>query len=293
MRTLHVAAALLSTCLVLPAQDVPPQPPSGQELQQLAADQHWNQIVLLLQPVTARSAELDFYCGEALAQLGRFAEAQNAFEAGRRLAPSDPRFPVELAGIAFKQKNYPQTIRRLRQSLRLAPGDAYANDFLGTAYFLEGNLEAALKYWNRVGKPHDRRCARRSLHRASRPRCSTTPSPSLRPARSPCHNFSTPTRASAASASFRNSTSISTLATTATSMLSSAPTSLTALATASWNRSFSSFKVSRSRRSTRSSITCIAKPSISTPCSAGTRKNGASSRSFPAPSSTAPNTAGI
>ena len=124
--------------------------------QQLAARlRRWNQIELagLVAPVTARSAELDFYCGEALAQLGRFAEAQNAFEAGRRLAPSDPRFPVELAGIAFKQKNYPQTIRRLRQSLRLVPGDAYANDFLGTAYFLEGNLEAALRYWNHVGKP--------------------------------------------------------------------------------------------------------------------------------------------
>ncbi len=103
-------------------------------------------------------------------------------QAGRRLAPADPRFPVELAGIAFKQKNYPQTIRRLRQSLRLAPGDAYANDFLGTAYFLEGNLEASLKYWNRVGKPHDRRCARRPCYRAFRPHCSTTPSPFLRPA---------------------------------------------------------------------------------------------------------------
>jgi hypothetical protein len=96
---------------------------------------------------------VDFYFGEALAQLGRFAEAQNAFEAGRRHAPADPRFPVEIAGIAFKQKNYPQTIRLLRQSLRLAPGDAYANDFLGTTYFLEGNLEASLKYWNHVGKP--------------------------------------------------------------------------------------------------------------------------------------------
>ena len=33
------------------------------------------------------------------------------------------------------------------------PADSYGNDFLGTIYFLQGNIEAALKYWNRVGKP--------------------------------------------------------------------------------------------------------------------------------------------
>jgi len=89
----------------------------------------------------------------AQAQLGRLAEAQTALEAGSHLAPSDSRFPLELAGIAFRQKNYRLAIHRLHQALRLAPGDAYANDFLGTTYFLEGNLEAALKYWNRAGKP--------------------------------------------------------------------------------------------------------------------------------------------
>jgi hypothetical protein len=41
----------------------------------------------------------------------------------------------------------------LRRALRLDPHDSYGNNFLGTVYFLEGNLEAALKYWNRVGKP--------------------------------------------------------------------------------------------------------------------------------------------
>jgi len=96
---------------------------------------------------------MDLALGMALAQLGRFPEAQTALEAGRRLAPADARFPVELAGIAFKQKNYPFAIRRLRRAVRLAPADAYANDFLATAYFLEGNLEAAVQFWNRAGKP--------------------------------------------------------------------------------------------------------------------------------------------
>jgi tetratricopeptide (TPR) repeat protein len=131
-----------------------PQTPTDRELQQLADNQRWSEIVAELEPVSSRSAAMDYFLGIALAQLGRLTEAQTALEAGRRLAPADPRFSVELAGVAFRQKNYPLAVRRLRQALRLAPTDSYANDFLGTVYFLEGNLEAALKYWNRVNKPH-------------------------------------------------------------------------------------------------------------------------------------------
>jgi tetratricopeptide (TPR) repeat protein len=127
--------------------------PSDEQLRQLANGQRWNEIVALLEPVRPRTAEMDYSLGMAQAQLGRLAEARSAFEEGQRLAPRDERFPVELAGVAFKQKNYPVTIRELRRALRLSPGDTYANDFLGTTYFVDSNLDAALKYWNRVGKP--------------------------------------------------------------------------------------------------------------------------------------------
>lgn len=148
-----MAGAFLCCSLALHAQPVSPPLPSERELQQLAAAQRWNDLVLLVQPVTQRSAAMDFYLGVALAQLGRLPEAQNALEAGRRLNPDDLRFSVELAGVAFRQKNYPLTTHDLRQALRLNPNDSYANNFLGTTWFLEGNLEAALKVWNRVGKP--------------------------------------------------------------------------------------------------------------------------------------------
>ncbi len=148
-----MAGFLLCSILVLRGQSISPQPPSEQNLQQLADAERWQDIVHLLEPFTSRSANLDFYLGIALAHLGRFSEAQSVLEAGRRLALGDPRFPIELAGIAFKQKNYPETTRRLHQALRVEPNDSYANDFLGTVYFLEDNLEAALKYWNRAGKP--------------------------------------------------------------------------------------------------------------------------------------------
>ena len=119
------------------------------------------------------SADFDFYYGTALAQLGRLADAQQAFAAGARMQPRDKRFPLELAGVAFKQKDTPQAARYLRRALRLDPHDAYGNDFLGTVYFLQGNIEAALKYWNRVNKPLSRKCnpsRPRKWTRIARPR---------------------------------------------------------------------------------------------------------------------------
>lgn len=144
---------LLCGLLRLSAQTGPGEVPSADEVRQLANEQRWEEVVRLLGRLQSRSADLNFYYGTALARLQRWQEAESAFQAGFRLAPYDPRFPVELAGVAFKQQNYPQAARLLQQALKLAPQDPYANDFLGTIYFLQGNLDGSLKYWNRVGKP--------------------------------------------------------------------------------------------------------------------------------------------
>lgn len=148
-----IGAVLAWGCLRSFAQIATNPSFSDDRLQHLADQQKWDTIVTLLEPVSSRTAEMDFYLGIAQAHLGHLPEAQAVLEAGSRLAPNDARFPTELAGIAFTQKKYPQSIRRLRQAVRLAPHDDYINNFLGTAYFLEGNLQASLKYWNRVGKP--------------------------------------------------------------------------------------------------------------------------------------------
>ncbi len=95
----------------------------------------------------------DFERGMAAAREGRWSDARAALIAGREKAPRDKRFPIELAGVAFREKQYSTAKSWLHRALRLDPKDAYANDFLATLYFLEDNLEAALKYWNRAEKP--------------------------------------------------------------------------------------------------------------------------------------------
>lgn len=148
-------AALVLFCLPCPSQAENFQAHANQiaAVRQLYAEKNWDEIVRLMPAASDYPAELDFYRGLALARLQRWAEAKAAFEAGREKEPRDKRFLLELAGIAYQHKDFSEAKAYLKQALRLDPGDAYALNFLATLYFLQGNLEAALQYWNRVGKP--------------------------------------------------------------------------------------------------------------------------------------------
>jgi len=121
--------------------------------EQLFAQERWAEVAARLGTVKDKSAEQEYEYGLSLAHLERWREAHTALAHGARLQPSDKRFPIELAGIAFKQKGNRQAIGYLRRALRLDAKDDYANQFLATLYFLEGNTEAAVKYWNRLTPP--------------------------------------------------------------------------------------------------------------------------------------------
>lgn len=127
--------------------------PNLAEIQKAYQKGRWQQVVDMTASNPNSSPEVDYYRGLALAKLKRWVEARQAFEYGFRKAPGDKRFPTELAGIAFVQKNYAEAKSYLRQALRLDPRDSYANNFMATIYDLEDNLDAALKYWNRIGMP--------------------------------------------------------------------------------------------------------------------------------------------
>lgn len=143
----NYSSALSDDANHLQAKDVVPL------AQKLVAEERWQELVRLLQATPERSPELQYDYGLALAHLERWGDAHKVFLAGHHAQPRDKRFLTELAGIAFKQKKYSESASYLRAALRLDAKDSYANDFLATVYFLEGNLEAALKYWNRISKP--------------------------------------------------------------------------------------------------------------------------------------------
>lgn len=123
------------------------------QIQQRFNEKNWNEVIRLAESVGPRSADINFAYGMALAHLSRWQDARAALLAGHTLCPLQERFPVELAGVAFQLKRNPEAAHWLRMALYLNPADEYANSFAGTVYLLMGNTEAALKYWNRIGKP--------------------------------------------------------------------------------------------------------------------------------------------
>lgn len=122
-------------------------------IQHAFEQQKWAEVAQQAEKIQPRSAELDFEYGLVLARLHRLAEAHRALLAGLRQCPTDKRFPEELGGVAYEQKAYGEAARWLRRTLHLDPGDGYAANFLGTVYYLSGNLPAAVEAWNRINKP--------------------------------------------------------------------------------------------------------------------------------------------
>ncbi len=151
-----VTARAVILCILLALSSAaraqgPCGPPS--ELRKLSDEGRWNDVLRATRGCSGESADTEYFRGMAFAGLQRWDEARAALTSGEKQRPRDKRFPIELAGIAFKQKRYQEAELNLQRALHLAPRDRYAINFLATLYFLEGNQEAALKYWNRIGKP--------------------------------------------------------------------------------------------------------------------------------------------
>jgi len=106
-------------------------------------------LLLCLQSIPDDS----FQRGMDLARSEQWEQARAAFVRAQTADPSDKRFPLELAGVEYRLGRRVAAQRHLHRALRLDPSDPYGNEFLATLYYLDGNYEAALVYWNRIGKP--------------------------------------------------------------------------------------------------------------------------------------------
>ena len=126
----------------------------AQQIEDNFDKQNWAEVVRLAQGMNVRPAEVNFEYGLALAHLGELPQARTALMDGARACPREKRFDLELAGVAFEEKRNVEAAAWLRRALKLDPHDEYSNNFAGTVYLLMGNVDAALKYWNRVQKPY-------------------------------------------------------------------------------------------------------------------------------------------
>jgi hypothetical protein len=123
------------------------------QAQRLYEAGEWPAVLQLAEAIPDPSPEILYFHGLSLAQLERWEEARQVLLRGQRDAPGDKRFYQELAGVYFRQRRYSEAKPQLRKAISIDPADGYLRDFLATVYFLEGNLEAAIKQWNFVNKP--------------------------------------------------------------------------------------------------------------------------------------------
>lgn len=148
-----LAIVLLSMCAAKGAAQCAAASQSDAAIHALYVQQKWAEVIGAAQQLPARSADVTFELGMALAHVERWDEARAALLAGRKECPQEKRFPIELAGVEFQQKRYPEAAAWIRKGIHLDPHDEYANEFAGTVYLLMDNLDAALKYWNRIRRP--------------------------------------------------------------------------------------------------------------------------------------------
>ena len=111
----------------------------------------WEGVLRLIPPDSTAPPELQYYRGMALARLGQWQQARDAFELGKKLSPRNKKFLQELAGVHFKLGDYSGAKSNLLKALKIDPADRYNKDFLASLYLWDGNVEAAIKFWNPDG----------------------------------------------------------------------------------------------------------------------------------------------
>lgn len=113
----------------------------------------WEEVIAATRNAPPTPADFGLYSGLALAHLERWNEAQKVLETTLAHNPGDARVMTELAGLDYRRKDFKSAKFYLRRVLAEDPKDEYANNLLASIYFLESNLPASLRYWNRIGKP--------------------------------------------------------------------------------------------------------------------------------------------
>jgi tetratricopeptide (TPR) repeat protein len=151
--TLKRLSALLAIVPCLLAAQSAVSRPGEERIRELYSAQQYQEAANAASALGELSPEANLYYGLALARLNELEKARSVFQQAAAQAPGDSRFPIQLAGVAFRQEDYGESRRQIRRALRLAPSDEYALNFLGTLYLLEQNVEAALSVWNRIQRP--------------------------------------------------------------------------------------------------------------------------------------------
>src|SRR5205814_5270447 len=89
----------------------------------------------------------------AYRNMKEYLKAEDAFTEGSRRFPDNPRFHYELANLFIENNDVESARSELRRALLVDPGNSEASDLLATIDMSEGEVQSALRSWNKSGRP--------------------------------------------------------------------------------------------------------------------------------------------
>ena len=102
----------------------------------------------------SRSPDAHYYLALSRALQGRTSEAREGFKHVLELDARRADACFEIAAGLLTGHDYQQALTWVSKGLRLVPGDPFGLDLAGTVFYLSGAKAAALRYWNRLDRPH-------------------------------------------------------------------------------------------------------------------------------------------
>ena len=111
-------------------------------------------VNILLQALqTAPTPDAYLYLGIAYDHMKEFQKSEDSLKEGARRYPQDSRLHNQLADLYLEYNDREAAKSELERSLVVDPNNNYASDLLATINMSEGEVQAALRSWNRSGRP--------------------------------------------------------------------------------------------------------------------------------------------
>src|SRR5438093_3734819 len=98
-------------------------------------------------------ADAYLYLGIAYTAMKEYQKAEDTLKEGSQRYPQDPRFHNQLADFYLVNNDREAAKSELRRTLVIDPTNNYASDLLATINMSEGAVQAALRSWNKSGRP--------------------------------------------------------------------------------------------------------------------------------------------
>ena len=102
---------------------------------------------------TRPAADVYLYLGIAYSRMKEFQKAEDVLNEGGKRYPQDARFHNELAHLFLTNNDTEAAKSALRRALVVDPIDNHASDLLATIDMSEGDVQSALRSWNKGGRP--------------------------------------------------------------------------------------------------------------------------------------------